>query len=169
MCMDYRVLNKITVKNKYPLSIIDDLLNRVSRSKFFSKINSRSRYHQIRIAEEDIHKTTFRTHYRHSKFKMLLFGLTNAPVTFQGIINKIFKEYLDDFVNVYIDNIIVFSKTFKEYREHSKIVLDKLKKSRLYDKISKCEFLKLEIEFLNYVISQDDIQVDSKKVQVVKD
>jgi len=167
MCMDYRALNKITIKNKYPLPRIDDLLDRIVGSKFFSKIDLRSGYHQIRMAEEDIYKTAFRTRYGHFEFKVLPFGLTNAPATFQGLMNDVFRQYLDDFVNVYIDDILVFSKTMKEHLTHLRKVLEQLRKNKLYGKLSKCSFFQKEMEFLGHVISAQGIQVDPKKTQAI--
>jgi len=169
MCMDYCVLNKFTIKNKYPLPRIDDLLDRVMGAKYFSKIDLRSGYHQIRIAEEDVHKTAFRTRYGHFEFRVLPFGLTNAPATFQGMMNDLFREYLDDFVNVYIDDIVIFSKSRKEHLEHLHKVLEILRRNKLYGKLSKCEFFKRDMEFLGHIVSQEGIKVDPKKTKVVEE
>jgi len=169
MCIDYRALNKITIKNKYPLPRIDDMLDRVGGSKYFSKIDLRSGYHQIKIAEEDIYKTAFRTRYGHFEFKVMPFGLTNAPATFQSMMNNLFQEYIDKFVSIYIDDILVFSKSKEEHLEHLKIVLDILRDAKLYGKMSKSEFFKTEMEFLGHIVTRDGIKVDPHKVQVVRD
>ena len=123
MCIDYRALNKITVKNKYPLPRIDELLDRLLQVAFFSKIDLRSGYHQVRVAEGDEHKTAFRTRYGHFEFLVLSFGLTNAPATFMTMMNDIFREYLDDFIIVYLDDILVFSKNMNDHLNHLEIVL----------------------------------------------
>lgn len=123
MCIDYRALNKITIKNKYPLPRIDELLDRLLGSKVYSKIDLRSGYHQVRIAKGDEHKTAFRTRYGQFEFLVLSFGLTNAPATFMTMMNEIFKEYLDDFIIVYLDDILVFSKNMEDHEKHLEIVL----------------------------------------------
>jgi len=169
MCMDYRALNKITIKNKYPLPRIDDLLDRLNGAKIFSKIDLRSGYHQIRIAEEDIQKTAFRTRYGHFEFKVLPFGLTNAPATFQTMMNEIFRPYLDIFVIIYLDDILIYSKDSEEHLQHLKKVLQILRDNKLYGKLSKCEFFKLAIEFLGHVVTEQGIQVDPKKTKAIDD
>ena len=123
MCIDYRALNKITIKNKYPLPRIDELLDRLVGAKVFSKIDLRSGYHQVRIAKGDEHKTAFRTRYGQFEFLVLSFGLTNAPATFMTMMNEIFREQLDDFIIVYLDDILVFSKNLEDHGRHLEIVL----------------------------------------------
>ncbi|GKE09833.1 putative reverse transcriptase domain-containing protein, partial [Tanacetum coccineum] len=133
-------LNKLTVKNRYPLPRIDDLFDQLQGSQFFSKIDLRSRYHQLRVHENDIPKTAFRTRYRHFEFTVTPFGLTNAPMVFMDLINRVCRPYLDKFVIVFIDDILIYFKTQEEYVEHLRLVLELLKKEKLYAKFSKCEF-----------------------------
>nr|GFB97291.1 putative reverse transcriptase domain-containing protein [Tanacetum cinerariifolium] len=137
MCIDYRELNKLTVKNRYPLPRIDDLFDQLQGSSVYSKIDLRSVYHQLRVREEDVSKTAFRTRYGHYEFQ---FGLTNAPVVFMDLMNRVCKPYLDKFVIVFIDDILIYSKNKKEHEEHLRAILKLLKKEELYAKFSKCEF-----------------------------
>ena len=169
LCMDYRALNKITIKNKYSLPRIDDLLDRMNGAQVFSKIDLRQGYHQIRIAAEDVHKTAFRTRYGHYEFKVMPFGLTNAPATFQALMNEIFRPYLDDFVVVYLDDILIYSKSKEEHLEHLQKILTALRDNKLFGKLSKCEFFKTEVEYLGHVISEKGIQVDPKKTSAIKE
>ncbi|GJW88626.1 putative reverse transcriptase domain-containing protein [Tanacetum coccineum] len=140
MCIDYRELNKLTVKNRYPLPRIDDLFDQLQGSSVYSKIDLRSGYHQLRVREEDIPKTAFRTRYGHYEFQVMPFGLTNAPAVFMDLMNRVCKPYLDKFVIVFIDDILIYSKNKKEHEEHLKQILELLKKEELYAKFSKCEF-----------------------------
>ncbi|XP_057518375.1 uncharacterized protein LOC130799292, partial [Amaranthus tricolor] len=139
-CIDYRELNKVTVKNKYPLPRIDDLFDQLQGAGVFSKIDLRSGYHQLRIKEEDISKSAFRTRYGHFEFTVMPFGLTNAPAAFMGLMNRVFNAYLDKCVVVFIDDILVYSKSQEEHQEHLRIVLQILRENQLYAKFSKCEF-----------------------------
>ncbi|WRX07829.1 Reverse transcriptase domain - like 4 [Theobroma cacao] len=168
LCIDYRQLNKVTVKNKYPLSRIDDLFDQLQRAQCFSKIDLRSGYHQLRIRNEDIPKTAFRTRYRHYEFLVMSFGLTNAPTAFMDLINRVFKPYLDKFVVVFIDDILIYSKSREEHEQHLKIVLPILREHQLYAKFSKCEFWLESFAFLGHVVSKDGIQVDSKKIEAME-
>ncbi|GJS60587.1 retrotransposon protein, putative, ty3-gypsy subclass [Tanacetum coccineum] len=140
MCIDYHELNKLTVKNRYPLPRIDDLFDQLQGFSIYSKIDLRSGYHQLRVCEQDIPKMAFRTWYSHYKFQFMPFGLTNAPSVFMDLMNWVCKPYLDKFVNVFIDDILFYSKDKKEHEEHLKAILELLKKEELYAKFSKCEF-----------------------------
>ncbi|GJQ91375.1 putative reverse transcriptase domain-containing protein [Tanacetum coccineum] len=153
MCIDYRKLNKLTVKNRYPLPRIDDLFDQLQGSQFFSKIDLRSGYHQLRVHEDDIPKTAFRTRYGHFEFTVMPFGLTNAPGIFMDLMNRVCRPYLDKFVIVFIDDILIYSKTQEEHVEHLRLVLELLKKEKLYAKFSKCEFWLREVQFLRHVIN----------------
>ncbi|GJZ33852.1 putative reverse transcriptase domain-containing protein [Tanacetum coccineum] len=148
MCIDYRELNKLTVKNRYPLPRIDDLFDQLQGSSVYSKIDLRSGYHQLKVREEDISKTAFRTRYGHYEFQVMPFGLTNAPAVFMDLMNRVCKPYLDKFVIVFIDDILIYSKSKQEHEEHLKIILELLKKEELYAKFSKCEFWLPKVQFL---------------------
>ena len=140
LCVDYRELNKRTVKNRYPLPRIEDLFDQLREATVFSKIDLRSGYHQIKIKNEDVPKTVFRTRYGHYEFVVMSFGLTNAPAVFMELMNRVFKEYLDTFVIVFIDDILVYSRTDQEHQTHLRKALTVLRENRLYAKFSKCEF-----------------------------
>ncbi|XP_055814099.1 uncharacterized protein LOC129883465 [Solanum dulcamara] len=140
MCIDYRQLNKVTIKNRYPLPRIDDLFDQLEGACVFSKIDLRSGYHQLKIRATDVPKMAFRTRYGHYEFLVMSFGLTNAPATFMSLMNGIFKPYLDLFVIVFIDDILIYSKSQKEHEEHLRTVLELLREKKLYAKFSKCEF-----------------------------
>ncbi|GJR29836.1 putative reverse transcriptase domain-containing protein [Tanacetum coccineum] len=169
MCIDYRELNKLTVKNRYPLPRIDDLFKQLQGSSVYSKIDLRSGYHQLRVREEDISKTAFRTRYGHYEFQVMPFGLTNAPAVFMDLMNRVCKPYLDKFVIVFIDDILIYSKNKQEHEEHLKIILELLKKEELYAKFSKCEFWIPKVQFLGHVIDNKGIHVDPAKIESVKD
>ncbi|GJW18297.1 putative reverse transcriptase domain-containing protein, partial [Tanacetum coccineum] len=128
MCIDYRKLNKLTVKNRYPLPRIDVLFDQLQGSSVYSKIDLRSGYHQLRVCEEDIPKTSFRTCYGHYEFQVMPFGLTNAPAVFMDLMNRVCKLYLDKFMIVFIDDILIYSKNKEEHEEHLKLILELLKK-----------------------------------------
>ncbi|GJT62860.1 putative reverse transcriptase domain-containing protein [Tanacetum coccineum] len=169
MCIDYRELNKLTVKNRYPLPRIDDLFDQLQGSSVYSKIDLRSGYHQLRVREEDIPKTAFRTRYGHYEFQVMPFGLTNAPAVFMDLMNRVCKPYLDKFVIVFIDDILIYSKNKKEHEEHLKMILELLKKEELYAKFSKCEFWIPKVQFLGHVIDSEGIHVDPAKIESIKD
>ncbi|GJW35913.1 putative reverse transcriptase domain-containing protein [Tanacetum coccineum] len=169
MCIDYRELNKLTVKNRYPLPRIDDLFDQLQGSSIYSKIDLRSGYHQLRVREQDIPKTAFRTRYGHYEFQVMPFGLTNAPAVFMDLMNRVCKPYLDKFVIVFIDDILIYSKDEKEHEEHLKAILELLKKEQLYAKFSKCEFWIPKVQFLGHVIDSRGIHVDPAKIESIKD
>ncbi|GJU74447.1 putative reverse transcriptase domain-containing protein [Tanacetum coccineum] len=165
MCIDYRELNKLTVKNHYPLPRIDDLFDQLQGSSIYSKIDLRSGYHQLRVREEDIPKTAFRTRYKHYEFQVMPFGLTNAPAVFMDLMNHVCKPYLDKFVIVFIDDILIYSRDKKEHEGHLKTILELLKKEELYAKFSKCEFWIHTEKFLGHVIDSSGIHVDPTKIE----
>ena len=168
MCVDYRALNKITIKNKYPLPRVDELLDRLSGAKYFSKIDLRSGYWQVRIADEDIPKTAFRTRYGHFEFLVMPFGLTNAPATFMHLMQQMFRKYLDESVIVFLDDVLIYSKSKEEHQKHVRTVLQTLRENQLYAKLSKCDFFKKEISFLGHVVNRDGIKMEQTKVDAVK-
>ena len=169
LCIDYRALNKVTIKNRYPLPRIDDLLDQLHGAAVFSKIDLRTGYYQIKMAEADMHKTAFRTRYGHYEYCVMPMGLTNAPATFQRLMNDIFRPYLDKFVLVYLDDILIYSKNLETHKEHLRIVLTALRQHKLYAKKSKCAFALPSIEFLGYIVSKDGISGNPSKVQAVLD
>ena len=154
LCVDYRALNKVTVKNSYPLPLIDDLFDQLAEAENFSRIDLRSGYHQIRIAQGDEEKTAYQTRYGSFELLVMPFGLCNAPATFTTLINNIFHEYLDDFMIIYIDDILVYSKTAEEHAEHLEKVFQKLRSNKLYAKGDKCNWGKLRIKFLGHELTQ---------------
>jgi hypothetical protein len=167
LCIDYRQLNKVTIKNRYPLPRIDDLMDQLVGARVFSKIDLRSGYHQIKVKDEDIQKTAFRTRYGHYEYNVMPFGVTNAPGVFMEYMNRIFHAYLDLFVVVFIDDILIYSKSEEEHAEHLRVVLQVLKENKLYAKLSKCEFWLYEVSFLGHIISGNGIAVDPSKVDAV--
>jgi hypothetical protein len=152
MCVDYRSLNEVTIKNKYPLPQIEDLFDQMKGASVFSKIDLRSGYHQLKIRESDIPKTAFRTRSGLYECTMMSFRLTNAPAYFMYLMNKMFMEYLDKFLVVFIDDILIFSKTEEEHETHLRLVLEKLRSNHFYAKFSKCEFWITEVAFLGHVV-----------------
>ena len=148
LCIDYRQLNRVAIKNRYPLLKIDDLFDQLKGARVYFKINLCAGYHQLRVRETDILKTTFRMRYGHFEFTMMPFGLTNAPTTFMDLMHRVFQPYFDQFVVVFVDNILIYSQSEEEYEDHLRIVLQALKEDRLYDKLSKCEFWLIEVRFL---------------------
>ncbi|WVZ97465.1 hypothetical protein U9M48_043002 [Paspalum notatum var. saurae] len=167
MCVDYRALNKVTIKNKYPLPRIDDLFDQLQGACVFSKIDLRSGYHQLKIRPSDIPKTAFTTKYGLYEYTVMSFGLTNAPAYFMQLMNSVFMDYLDKFVVVFIDDILIYSKTEAEHEEQLRLVLQRLREHKLYAKFSKCEFWIDEVRFLGHVVSKGGIAVDPSKVSTV--
>ncbi|GJT21501.1 putative reverse transcriptase domain-containing protein [Tanacetum coccineum] len=168
MCIDYRELNKLTVKNHYPLLRINDLFDQVQGSSVYSKIDLRSGYHQLHIKEEDNPITAFRTRCGHFEFQVMSFGLTNAPAVFMDLMNHVCNPYLDKFVIVFIDDILVYSKDEKEHEKHLKIILELLKKERLYAKFLKCDLWLDLVQFLGHVIDHSGVHLDPAKIEAIK-
>ncbi|KAL4368631.1 hypothetical protein GQ457_05G017770 [Hibiscus cannabinus] len=165
----YTPVSRITIKNKYPLPRIEDLFDQLRDASVFSKIDLRSGYYQMKVKDVDVPKTTFRTRYGHFEFLVMPFGLTNAPAAFMDLMNRVFKPYLDKFVVVFIDDILIYSRNKDDHAEHLRIVLRTLRECQLYAKFSKCEFWLSEIAFLGHVISTNGIMVDPKKDQTILD
>ncbi|WVZ80303.1 hypothetical protein U9M48_027793 [Paspalum notatum var. saurae] len=160
MCVDYRALNDVTIKNKYPLPRIDDLFDQLQGACVFSKIDLRSGYHQMKIHPSDIPKTAFITRFRLYEYTVMSFGLTNALAYFMNLMNKVFMKYLEKFVVVFIDNILIYSKTEEEHEEHLRLVLQKLRDHKLYE----CEFWLDQVPFLGHIVSKGGIMVDPSKI-----
>nr|GEZ10570.1 putative reverse transcriptase domain-containing protein [Tanacetum cinerariifolium] len=167
LCIDYRELYKITIRNRYPLLQIDDLFDQLQGAMQFSKINLRSGYHQLRVKERDISKTAFRTRYGHYEFLVMPFGLTNAPAVFMDLMNRVIHEFSDKFVIVFIDDILVFSKSKEEHEDHLRTVLQTLRQEKLYAKFSKCEFWLSSVAFLGHIVSAEGIMMDPAKVEAI--
>jgi hypothetical protein len=167
LCVDYHALNEVNIKNKYPLPRIDDLFDQLYGACVFSKIDLRSGYHQLKVRECDISKTAFVSRYGPYEFTVMSFGLTNAPAYFMYMLDKVFMEYLDKFVVVFIDDILVYSRSEDEHEGHLRLVLQKLRYHKLYAMLSKCEFWLKQVAFLGQVISKGGISVDPRKVQDV--
>nr|GEU54961.1 putative reverse transcriptase domain-containing protein [Tanacetum cinerariifolium] len=168
MCIDYRELNKLTIKNHYPLPRIDDLFDQLQGSSVYSKIDLRSGYHQLRVRDEDIPKTAFRTRYKHYEFQVMPFGLTNSPAVFIDLMNCVCKPYLNKFVIVFIDDILIYSRNEEEHANHLRIILELLKNEKLYAKFSKCEFWIHIMQFLGHIIDSRGLHVDPAKIEAVK-
>ncbi|GKE86662.1 putative reverse transcriptase domain-containing protein [Tanacetum coccineum] len=160
MCIDYRELNKLTVKNQYPLLRIDDLFDLLQGSSVNSKIDLRFGYHQLRVRDEDIPKTAFRTRYSHYEFQVMPFGLTNAPAVFMDLMNQMCKPYLDKIVILFIDDILIYSKSNEEHAEHLKLILELLKKEELYAKFLKCDFWLSKIAKPMMKLTQKSVKFD---------
>nr|GEV83614.1 putative reverse transcriptase domain-containing protein [Tanacetum cinerariifolium] len=169
MCIDYHELNKLTMKNRYPLSRIDELFDQLQGSRVYLNIDLRSGYHQLRVREEDISKTAFRTRYGHYEFQLMSFSLTNALAVFMDLMNRVCEPYLDRFVIVFIDDILIYSKNRKQHEGHLKVILKLLMEEELYAKLSKCEFWMSKVQFLDHVFDSEGIHVDPAKIEAIKD
>jgi hypothetical protein len=167
MCVDYRALNEVTIKNNYPLPRIDDLFDQLKGAKYFSKIDSRSGYHQLKIKESDILKTAFVTRYGQYEFTVMSFGPTNAPAYFMNLMNKLFMEELDKFVVVFIDDVLIYSKSVEEHEKHLRVVLEKLRAHKLYAKFCRYEFWLEKVAFLDHILTAEGVAVDPEKVEAV--
>ena len=167
-CVDYRALNRFTVKNSYPLPRIDMLMDQIGGAKYFSTIDLRSGYHQMRISEENIPKTAFSTRYGHYEYTVVPFGLTNAPAAFMSITNDVFRDYTDSFVMVYLDDILIYSNSWSEHLQHIKLVLNRLRKHKLYAKPSKCAFGVQEVEYLGFVLRAGKITMNPNKTIAIE-
>ncbi|KAA0066399.1 hypothetical protein IC582_025475 [Cucumis melo] len=167
LCIDYRKLNKVTVKNRYPLPRIDDLFDLLQGAIVFSKIELCSGYHQLRIRDNDILKTAFHSRYRHYEFIVMSFGSMNAPAIFMNQMNRVFKDFLDTFIIVFIDDILVYFKTEVEHKEHLHEVLETLRANKPYAKFSKCELWLKKVSFLGHVVSSEEVSVDPAKIEAV--
>ncbi|WZZ15423.1 hypothetical protein YC2023_108512 [Brassica napus] len=169
LCIDYCGINNITIKDKYPLPRIDELLDQLKGASWFSKIDLASGYHQIPIAKSDFMKTAFRTRYGQYEFVVMPFGLTNAPAAFMRLMNEVFHDYLDKFVIIFIDDILVYSRSKEEHKEHLRLVMERLRNQKLYAKFSKCSFWKREIGFLGHIVSGEGVAADPEKVQAIRE
>lgn len=157
------------MKKKFPIPVIEDLFDELHGVEFYTKIDLRAGYHQVRMKPEDIHKTTFRTYFGHFEYLVMPFGLTNAPATFQALMNKMFAHLLRKYILVFFDDILVYSRTLPEHLSHLREVLQILRKNRLYAKLSKCTFAAPQVEYLGHIISGKGVETDSKKIEAVKD
>ena len=160
-------MNRVTIKNQYPLPRIDDLFDQLRGARVYSKIDLHTGYHQLRVREADIPKTAFRTRYGHFEFTVMSFGLTNAPAAFMDLMHRVFQPYLDQFVVVFVDDILIYSQSEREHEDHLRIVLQLLRDHQLYAKFSKCEFWLTEVRFLGHVVSASGVSVDPEKVKAV--
>ena len=167
LCIDYRNLNRVTIKNRYPLPRISDLFKQLRGARVYSKIDLLIGYHQLRVREADIPKTAFRTRYGHFEFIVMPFGLTNMPAAFMDLMHRVFQPYLDQFVVVFVDNILIYSQSEEEHEDHLRIVLQDLREYQLYENFIKCEFWFTEVIFLGHVMSASSIFVDPEKVEPV--
>ncbi|GJQ93763.1 putative nucleotidyltransferase, ribonuclease H [Tanacetum coccineum] len=168
MCINYQELNKLTIKNRYPLPRIDDLFDQLQGATYFSKIDLRSGYHQMKVREEDVPKTAFQTRFGHYEFLVMPFGLTNASTVFMDLMNRVCRPYLDKFMIVFIDDILIYSRSKAKHEQHLNTILSLLKDEKMYAKFSKCKFWLREVQFLGHVVNAKGIHVDPAKIEAIK-
>jgi len=163
----YRKLNAVTIKNRFPMPVIDEILEELAGSYYFTKLDMRSGYHQVRMHPEDEYKIAFKTHQGHYQFRVMPFGLTNAPATFQYLMNEVLAPFLRKFVMVFFDDILVYSPTLEAHVDHVQRVLEQLRAHKLYMKLSKCSFAQLQLEYLGHIISDAGVSTDPRKTEAM--
>ena len=169
MCIDYRALNKQTIKDRYPLPRIDLLLDRLGQARVFSKLDLAQGYHQIAMAKDSVEKTAFYTNLGQWEYLVMPFGLCNAPSTFQRLMNTIFEKEINSFVLVYLDDILIYSRSMGEHWDHLCCTLDKLLRAKLFGRLHKCEFLKDQVDYLGFEVSKEGIRTSPEKVKTILD
>ena len=167
MCVDYKALNKITIKNRYPLPRIDDLMDQLQQARLFTKLDLRSSYHQVQVKEEEVWKTTFKTRQGLFEWLVLPFGLCNAPATFMHIMNEVLRPFIDDFVIVYLDDILIYSDNWNNHVVHIHKVFEVLREEKIYLKISKCEFVRKSLVYLGHIVGEGQLNIDPTKIKAM--